>query len=136
MSDEPNISPNDQFTEEEYRTIAKFFRIRGQLRTVPRGDPSRYNPRGTYYSEKNAAEIRDIVDELIVDKQDRLFRYDSFPDYRRNTLYLKIRQSLLYLFDTDKEKYDGVRGHIKTKRGQLGIVMGWDGATNVINVFL
>ena len=53
----------------------------------------------TYYREPYALQIRDTIDAMWADRQDRLFRYSDWKHMSHNSVYLRINQSIRYLVD-------------------------------------
>ena len=64
---------------------------------------SRHLKRMTYYRERFALQMKAIIDEMILESgkgefKERFFKYESYQDVlTKNSLYLKISQSWLYL---------------------------------------
>ncbi len=52
-----------------------------------------------YYKERFALELKVVLDAMILDGQDREYRYADFPDTKRNTIYLRVNQAKLYLLE-------------------------------------
>lgn len=67
------------------------------VRKKPVGWSRRSN--APYYKEFYALGFKDEVDKMLLDRQDRVFRYDNFPHHSKETLYLRVNQSLRYLLD-------------------------------------
>lgn len=77
----------------------------------------------SYYKEPFAKELQVVLDGMLLDEEDREFRFVDFPRYTKNTLYAKINQSWLYLvdcLDPDK-KYVALRQRTEIKTTKTGI---------------
>jgi len=55
--------------------------------------------RATYYTEEYAMQVKRVLDNILQDKQDRLWRYEDWKQFSPTTVYLRINQSLRYLLD-------------------------------------
>lgn len=55
--------------------------------------------RATYYGEEFALQVKKVIDDMLVDKKDRIFFYSSYPQFTPNTVYLRINQSLRFLLE-------------------------------------
>jgi hypothetical protein len=70
-----------------------------------------------YYKEKFALQVKEILDGMEKDRQDIIFRYDEHPKISRNTLYLRLNQSALYLV----EKLDTISSPKDASLSLLGL---------------
>ena len=86
--------------------------------------PTEYSPRsGFYYSEKEAKNLVPIIDDMMVDKETVMIRYDDYPQWAPHTVYLKINQALKYIvdyLDTPDKKYAKFRDCIKISKDDEG----------------
>lgn len=67
------------------------------VRKKPVGWSRRSN--APYYKEYYAQTLKAQIDAMIADRKDRIFPYASFPQHSKQTLYLRINQSLRYIID-------------------------------------
>jgi hypothetical protein len=63
--------------------------------------PSGWSRRSTatYYGESYALQVKKTLDAMLVDRQDRIFRYDNWSHMSHNSVYLRINQSIRYLLE-------------------------------------
>ena len=83
--------------------------------------------KGGYYNEKEAKMLMQHLDDISVDKEDREFRYDDYPQWTPNTIWAKINQAIKYIIDNlDPEgKYTTIRNHVKISREETGVQFHW-----------
>lgn len=87
------------------------------VKAMARGRPRMWkkSSTATYYAERYALELKAVVDQMIKDQQNYEYRYSEFPHLSRNTVYLRINQSKMYLlqeldFDGSyKRFFEGIR---------------------------
>lgn len=83
----------------------------------------------SYYTEKEAKELIPIIDAMMVDKEDREFRFEDFSAYwKPNTVWIKLNQALKYLvdhLDTEDHKYRSFRDQIQVRRTKNGVLFHW-----------
>ena len=81
----------------------------------------------TYYNEHCALQLKQVLDAMSVDRQDRIYRYDEWKHLSPTTVYIRINQSLNYLLDRldpDKKYKDMCqRICIRRSRQHNGVVI-------------
>jgi len=77
----------------------------------------------SYYKPRYARIVQLAIDKMLVDKKDRVFRYEDFRYNTENTLYQKIYHGFLYLVDNlDPDlKYAKAKDDITVVRAKDGI---------------
>jgi hypothetical protein len=82
----------------------------------------------TYYNERYALWIKKDIDQMVIDRQPRVYRYESFS-CSSQSLYVRVYQAMRYLMeqmDSDG-KYKKILSDIKLKRVRsLGITLKYD----------
>lgn len=78
----------------------------------------------TYYREKFARELKPVLDAMIEDRKNRIFRYSSYRSMQPSTLRLRIDQAWRYLstFLDPDGKYKALRKEVDLRKGENGIV--------------
>lgn len=78
-----------------------------------------------YYRERFGKEVKKAVDAIITDGKNRVYKYSDFKNISKNSLYLRISQSFLYLVDNLDEppdfKYDKYRELITLRKYPDGV---------------
>lgn len=81
-----------------------------------------------YYKERYALEMKDVLDGMMADRKDRVYRYDEFLakfGVSKESLYLRVNQSLRYLLenmDDDDHTYGRFQEMITiTRERNIGI---------------
>lgn len=57
------------------------------------------NSTATYYKEKYGKQLKNIVDAMMQDHEDREYRFDEFPHLSPSSVYLMVNQSKMYLLE-------------------------------------
>lgn len=58
----------------------------------------------SYYNEVYAEQSKKVLDEMMIDRKDRLFSYGAWPHLSAQSVYLRVNQSLRFLVDhADKD---------------------------------
>lgn len=96
MVDEGNVNVSK---EELYAQLKEFVaetikqkKSRRPLHTSRRSNYS-------YYHEVFALEVKQVLDDMIADKKDRIWRLSSYPDLKVSSLYMRIYQGIRYLIE-------------------------------------
>jgi hypothetical protein len=98
--------------------------------------PKSFAPRSVapYYKERFAKQIRDVLDAMVLDREPRMFHYESFPSHSPDSLYLRINQSFRYLYehmDTEDKKYFKLKEEINVSRVRgKGVLLAFDDSWN------
>lgn len=81
-----------------------------------------------YYREKYGLELKAMLDKMMIDGQHRIFRFDEFPELSKNSLYLKVNQSKLYLLENlDPDgRYAHYLNHVRIRRTRVGVRLSSD----------
>jgi hypothetical protein len=83
----------------------------------------------TYYKESYALWLKKDIDQMILDRQPIVYRYDKWPNIKAAGLYLRITQAMMYLLDEldTNNVYHKFREQIRIKRKKgAGIVISFD----------
>ena len=67
-----------------------------------------YKSNAPYFREKFGLKMKSILDAMMIDGQDRIFRYSRWPELSKDTIYSRLTQGKMYLIhklDTDDQKY-------------------------------
>lgn len=90
----------------------------------------------TYYRKRYAEELKEVIDAMILDSEDRLLRFTSFPQLSKKSLYIKVNQSFLYLvneMDTEDSRYRTAKENICITRESEGVRLSWAKSTDSIS---
>jgi len=85
-----------------FKEVIKDVNKRKQLAAIISDErPKRWkkNTVAPYYKELYGMQMKAVFDAMILDRKDREFKYQEFPTLSRNTLYLRVNQSRLYLLE-------------------------------------
>ena len=85
-----------------FREVIKDANRRKQLMSVLSNERPRKWKKNTvapYYKALYGEQMKAVFDAMLLDRKDREFKYEEFPTLSRNTLYLRVNQSRLYLVE-------------------------------------
>lgn len=91
--------------QETTNAVKEFFKnpqvAKNVVDMVVRNRPVGWSRRSNapYYKEVYATALKGQIDQMLADRQDRVFPYAQFPQHSKETLYLRINQALRYLLD-------------------------------------
>lgn len=83
----------------------------------------------TYYKECYALWLKKDIDQMMVDRQPIVYRYDKWPNIKATGLYLRVTQAMMYLLEEldPNNVYHKFREQIRIKRKKgAGIVISFD----------
>jgi|ERR1700719_4861 len=123
----PNTSPPPKsitLTISDQSTMAKVVDL------IVRKKPVGWSRRSyaSYYKESYAKWLQKDIDEMMVDRQPRIYRYDMWPSVSKNSLYLRVNQATAYLLDNldPEQKYKKFFSELKCKKEPDGIALRLD----------
>lgn len=79
-----------------------------------------------YYRENYAKSLQPIIDEMLVTKQEPIFLFEDFPNYKKRTLLNRIGQSFDYLrrvMDHPDKRYAKLRAEVKLSIEPTGVAI-------------
>ena len=103
LKPDPSIIPRDVAKEQIVGALKELFKdaeSRKRLEAMnAQGKPKHWKKitNAPYYKEKCAIELKAVIDLMMTDGEDRIYRYEEFPNLSKNSLYLRVNQSKLYL---------------------------------------
>lgn len=108
------MSQNDDNKKQAEHAVRAFFSdprvaeavVNIAVRKKPAGWSKRSN--APYFNSGAAKLMKEVADEMMRTREDQVYFYKDFPTMSRNTLYLRINQSLRYLLeymDTEDNLY-------------------------------
>lgn len=79
----------------------------------------------TYFREKYALELQPVLDAMMDDRKNRIFRYSNYRSMQPSSLRMRIDQAWRYLstFKDPEGKYKAFRKEVDIRRGENGIVV-------------
>src|ERR1039457_162000 len=79
----------------------------------------------TYYNEAYARWFQKDVDEMMLDMQPRVYKFDMFPTLKKNSVYARINQSKSYLLDflDPDKKYEKFFCYVRIRREDSGVAL-------------
>ncbi len=80
---------------------------------------------GGYYNKSEAEALKPFLDEMIIDNQDREFKFNDYPYWSPNTVWVKVNQAIKYIVENDTtldKKYCIFRNKLKICKTETGIL--------------
>lgn len=79
----------------------------------------------TYYREKFALELKPVLDAMLKDRQNRIFRYSNYRTMQPASLRVRIEQAWSYInrFMDPDNVYKNLRAEVDIRRGENGIII-------------
>jgi hypothetical protein len=80
-----------------------------------------------YYKENYARELIPVLEAMLLDGKDRMYKYAAFRKLKKHTLMCKIQQSFNYLLDhlDPKGVYTTQRDEMLIREEPVGVALRW-----------